>query len=86
MLGNKPKLRHYRKQPARFEELVREVFGDHKHCYGTRRLRAELQAWGQRVGRLRTAAPTWATMPAELIAAALRRALLARYLAADRLV
>ena len=40
-----------------FEETVKEVFHDHKRRYSTRRLRAELQAKGLRVGRqrLRTA-------------------------------
>lgn len=40
-----------------FDETVQAVFHDHKRRYGTRRLRAEFQAQGQRVGRhrLRTA-------------------------------
>jgi putative transposase len=40
-----------------FEEAVKEVFYAHHRRYGTRRLRAEFQAQGHRVGRqrLRTA-------------------------------
>ena len=40
-----------------FDETVKDVFEDHKRRYGTRRLRAEFQAKGQRIGRqrLRTA-------------------------------
>ena len=39
-------------EPAWETEMV-AVFGEHKRCYGTRRLRAELQAQGHRVGRQR---------------------------------
>ncbi|NML65977.1 IS3 family transposase [Hymenobacter sp. RP-2-7] len=30
-----------------------EAFGQYKRCYGTRRLRVELQAQGYRIGRQR---------------------------------
>ena len=41
-------------QPAAdWQQALKEVFGQHKRCYGTRRLRAELQAQGHRVGRQR---------------------------------
>ena len=38
---------------ADWQQALKEVFGQHKRCYGTRRLRAELQAQGHRVGRQR---------------------------------
>ena len=41
-------------QPAAdWQQALKEVFGQHKRGYGTRRLRAELQAQGHRVGRQR---------------------------------
>ncbi len=36
-----------------WQEAMRQAFADHKRCYGTRRLRAELHAQGHRVGRQR---------------------------------
>lgn len=36
-----------------WEQALKEAFGQHKRCYGTRRLRVELQAQGLRVGRQR---------------------------------
>ena len=38
---------------AHWEEALKEAFGQHQRCYGTRRLRVELQAKGYRVGRQR---------------------------------
>ncbi|WP_139920978.1 IS3 family transposase [Hymenobacter sp. DG01] len=38
---------------ANWEEALKEAFGQHKRCYGTRRLRVELQAQGHCVGRQR---------------------------------
>ncbi len=45
-------------KPARpvapdWEQALKDTFGQHKRCYGTRRLRVELQAQGHRVGRQR---------------------------------
>ncbi len=42
-------------QPAvvDWEVALKDAFGQHKRCYGTRRLRVELQAQGHRVGRQR---------------------------------
>lgn len=42
-------------QPAAadWEAALQDAFGQHKRCYGTRRLRVELQAQGHRVGRQR---------------------------------
>ena len=39
-------------EPA-WETALVKVFGVHKRCYGTRRLRAELRRKGYRVGRQR---------------------------------
>jgi putative transposase len=39
-------------EPA-WETALVKVFGIHKHCYGTRRLRVELRRKGYRVGRQR---------------------------------
>ena len=36
-----------------WEQALKDTFGQHKRCYGTRRLRVELQAQGHRVGRQR---------------------------------
>lgn len=40
-----------------WQEAMKQAFSDHRRCYGTRRLRAELHAQGYRIGRqrLRTA-------------------------------
>ena len=56
-----------------FEEAVKEVFYAHHRRYGTRRLRAEFQAKGHRVGRqrLRHPAPVGVTgAPAQIVRAA----------------
>ena len=48
--------RHRRQQPVvepDWQVAVREAFADHGQRYGTRRLRAEVQAQGHRVGRWR---------------------------------
>jgi transposase InsO family protein len=40
--------------PARdWQEAMKQAFSDHRRCYGTRQLRAELRAQGYRVGRQR---------------------------------